>query len=139
MYIYLSSDASEKYFPDNKPFTFRTRLDYPAKLYGEWEIALVDISLPRFQAEYKPEYVVITSSICNNSFYNNSQSQILDRLYASELRPSGVLRIPRPKYIRINTETAYTIDLHIFDEQGSHPSFRQGVSHCTLHIRKCLS
>ena len=139
MYFYLSSNSSQEYFPDNKPYSFRTRLDYPVSFNGEWEVALTSINIPRLKNDYDAEYFIVKSSLCKESFFHSSQTQILDRLFPAEMKPSWTVRFPNPQYVPINTQTTYIIDLHIYDNTGAHPSFRQGEVYCTLHIRRCQS
>ena len=45
-YVFLPSNSSHEYFPDNTISHFTTRLRKPLDLSGEWEVALVEISLP---------------------------------------------------------------------------------------------
>lgn len=137
-YVYISSNASKQYFPANESTHFRMTLAKPLSLYGDWEVALTEINLPKLAQGYKPEYIAIECSFCIDSFVNGGQDQLLDRFFLSELRPSDVIRLTRPHYVKVNTDLLHTLQLNLYDETHAKPSFQSGNLHCTLHLRRCL-
>lgn len=42
----LPSNSSMETYPDNKPQSFKTKLQKPLEFHGEWEVALVDLTYP---------------------------------------------------------------------------------------------
>lgn len=136
MYVYLSSSASMQYFPTNESTDFRTTLARPLTLYGDWEVALTEISFPKLTQGYKPDYIAVACNFCIESLINGGQDQLLDRFFLSELRPSDAVRILRPHYIKLNSDIIYTLQVHLYDETGAKPSFQSGNLHCTLHLRR---
>ncbi|KAG8174224.1 hypothetical protein JTE90_016548 [Oedothorax gibbosus] len=46
-YVTLTSTASMDYFPNNTQSSYRTKLNTPLRLNGDWEVALSEICMPR--------------------------------------------------------------------------------------------
>lgn len=138
MYIYLTSGGSQIFFSDNNASSFRIRLSRPIILYGEWEIALEQVSIPQLDKNYKPVYIDICSSACQPSILNHAEKQVLNRIFLSEIGNSGCIRLLAPHYLRVNTNNLYVIDINLFDDKGEQPSFGEGEVYCTLHLRRCL-
>lgn len=138
MYLYVSSDTAESYFPDNEAADFRARLARPLNLYGKWEVALTEIAVPKLQGDYKPEYIGVNCSVAAESFVDGSQAAILNRVYLQEIRPIQVIRFHTPHYVPVNTNLVYVIHFNLYDNKGEKPSFQSGSLHCALHFRQCL-
>lgn len=134
MYIFLSSDASKSIYAENKPASFRTKLSRSLILQGAHEIALINIRIPKLKAGYKTEYIIIKSSICQDSLIDSSQGPLLARIFDTSYRYED---IAQPCYVPLNAEILHTIDIYLLDSKGTAPSFEPGQLYCTLHIRKC--
>lgn len=134
MYIYLSSNGSKSVYPDNQVTSFRTRLSRPITLHGEYEIAVISLVFPEFRTGYKPVYVTLNSTLCENSFIDTSQGSVLARIFA----PSNkYIEFAYPRYVRLNTQVLHVIDMDLLDSEGRPPSFGSGEFYCALHVRKC--
>ena len=134
MYIYLSSNDSKSIYHDNTATNFRSRLARPLSLRGDYEIAIIDLTFPEFNTNYNPSHITLKSSICEDSCADDTLAPILLRVFKINNR---LVDIAEPRYIRLNTQSLCTIDIHLSDAQGLRPSFKRGEVCCTLHIRRC--
>jgi len=135
LYIYVTSDTSDIY-PDNDQSDFKVVLPQLVKTEGIWYVGLQDINLPKLKDNYKPDFLVISCSICGPSYYENSLLPVLQRLYFGEIKSGRPLRFDSPRYVTVNSDTIDSLEFHITDDQGEKPSFKAGKSNCTLHLRK---
>ena len=136
LYLYVTSQSSDDIYPNNDPSHFRLSLPQLIKLEGTWFISLVDIDLPKLKENYKPSYLVISSSACTPSFYENSLRPVLQRFYFGEVRSGRPLRFDPPRYVMVNSESIHSLEFRITDDEGEKPSFKPGKVSCTLHLRK---
>lgn len=138
MYLYLSSDDSKKYYPNNNPAMFSTKLpkNIRTPLNGNWQIALLDIELPPLETGYEPKFLTVYSDICSSSVYGGGLKQILHRMYYKELRQQTPIVFIPTRYKEVNIESLDYIHLYLLDEHGNSPSFVNSPLLCTLHIRK---
>ena len=139
MYIYLTSSGSKTFFSDNEPSSFRIKLSRPLIFSGLWEIALTQLTIPTFKTGYSPQYIDIYTSSSSESLLNDTEAQILNRVFLSEIATQQCLRFTRPHYIHLNTGQLNLLDIHLLDDTGTKPSFASGDLYCTLHLRRCLS
>lgn len=135
MYIYLNSDGCKKFFSGNSVTSFRTILGKTLHLKGKWEVAILDIDLPNFEAGYNTDFITVNTHICQESVFDDSLRPILLRVYKHELRRA--LRVTYPMYVPINTDTLASIGLYLKDSSDNEPSFSRGHLRCTLHLRQC--
>ena len=138
MYVYLVSDGSKAFFPENKVSSFRIKMPRPLILEGTWEIGLIQLTLPSFDSSYTAQYIDVVTSLCNQSISNETEKQILNRIFPSEIAKNKIIRFQNPNYISVNASHIYVVDINLYDEQGKRPSFARGQCYCTLHLRKSL-
>ena len=138
MFVYVSSDVdSGNYFHGNTPTSFRVKL--PGRInflpQGKWEVALLDIDLPRPLDKYNSIYVCINSSICKPSPFNSSLTPILNRVYFNQISRGAPVYFDNPRYIPLSVDSLDIIDIYLTDSSGANPSFKQGKVNGTLHFR----
>lgn len=137
LYLYLSSDSSQRIFPNNRPCKFIIRLPEVIRLQeGKWCIALLDIDFPKFDEDYKPAYVTVETNICEASVYGDIYRPVLHRFYFNEIRKSQPVTIGIPRYIPVSVLNASQLEIHITDDSKNYVSFRAGATRCTLHLTK---
>jgi len=138
LYIYVTSDSSNDLYPGNDPSHFRVNLPQTVKTENphSWFLGLVDIDLPKLKENYKPDFLVISCSICAPSYVGNSLQPVLQRLYFGEIKSGRSLRFETARYVTVNSESVDLLEFRITDDQGEKPSFKAGKSSCTLHLRK---
>ena len=134
--IYIYGSSAKDLYEENEPDTFRINLGTTLDLEGKWEMALMDIDLPRLTTNYKPQYITLYSSVCTSSIIGAAQRPILYRFFKSDLRYTKALNITTPRYVPLNTDSLPVIDIYLLDDKGEKPSFQKGQTTCTLHLRK---
>ena len=138
MYIYISSDQSGSNFQGNSPGSFRVKLPRQLQLtpQGSWNVAILDINLPKPPADYKPAYLTINSSMCQPSFVNGTQAPVLHKIYYSQFKNGKPLTFDNPRYVPVITDSLDIIEIYLTDSNGALPTFEKGHSACTLHLVK---
>lgn len=140
MYLYLSTkkNGSDEIPNVKNLYELVFKLPKSIKLapFGDWSIALVDIDLPKLEENYRPQYLVIFSSVCAPCVFQQDLKPVMQNLYYFQIRSNKPIIFENPRYVKINKEALDTIDLYITDENGDSPSFKNRTLACTLHIRK---
>lgn len=137
MYIHVSDKQTKSFFTSNKICDFRVKLPYTLNFEApfKYEIALLDISMPKLKKGSVFDYMTININIGDTSIINLDQEPILQRLYKSKI--TETMDFVAPRYIPV---TACIVDIfHIYlrDNKYSELSFEDGTLYATLHIRKC--
>lgn len=138
MHLYITSTTSRDIFPGNNVNKFNLKLPRNLNLtpHGAYSIALLDIDLPRFHADYTAKYITIYSSLCQPCVYKDAQRPVLARLYFSDMKTGKPFHALFPRYVPLNTDSIDCLDLFILDDRDLPPSFKPGQLTCTLDIRK---
>lgn len=132
IYVVLSSDRSTKYFPDNKPYRFKSHLNTPLYLEGSWKVALVEADV--ISKLSKAEAVYLYSSICRDSIVEGDKKPLLRKLISN--RPGDWTTIvDLPYYIPLSTSEIYDIDIYLTNKEDESASFLDQPSTLTLHFK----
>lgn len=134
--MYISSNTCKDIFPGNNAANFIVKLPQPLYLRGKWTIALLDVDMPKLSDNYKPQYIILQSSVCTPCIYNECLSPIIQRLYYSEVRKGQPIYVTNPRYLTVNNNILQNFDMYITDDQGNKASFKDGTLECTLHLMK---
>ena len=134
MYVY--AESCKGLHEEDDPADFRVDLGTLLELDGKWEIALLDIDLPTMAKDYQPMYLTFYSNVCVESIEDGIQRPILCRLFKSNFRSGKAWSIDSPRYVPLNVNYLRTIRIYILDQRGDKPSFPQGRTTCTLHLRR---
>ena len=134
MYIYAESGTD--LYKENDPSDFRIDLGSALELKGDWEVAVLDIDIPKMKKNYSPLYINLYSNICSESIMDGIQRPILYRLFKGNFRGGKALSITTPRYVPLKSNSLRTIGIYILDHKGEKPSFESGRTTCTLHLRK---
>lgn len=132
IYVVLSSDMSSTYFPDNKPFRFKSHFNSPLLLEGSWKVALIEAEISSTLS--KTEAIYLHSSICQDSIVEGDKKPLLRRIMSAAPSDWSTF-IDLPHYIPINTNELYDIDIYIKDKQDNNASFLDRPSTLTLHFK----
>lgn len=73
MYVILSSDKSMKYFPNNKPYRFRSHLSSPLVLDGTWRVGLVEADITSTSSIQDSLY--LHSNVCEESIVDGEKKE----------------------------------------------------------------
>ena len=81
-YMYITSNESDNYFLDNKPYKFKVRLKTPLTFHGLWKIGLIEfqaeVDTNRKQSSF-PDWLYLISNICKESIVDGEEQPVLRR------------------------------------------------------------
>ena len=137
MYIYIDSDKNQDVFPENRNNDFRIKLPKELRLQGKWEVALIEVDLPKITNDYDPKYFILCTPACTENAFNDSLKPILRRVYRDQIRQNKHIHYEKPIYVPIIVDSLDIFHLYIRDDQNEPPSFQNGPSYCVLHLRQC--
>ena len=136
-FIYLSSDDSEEFFPDNKPSHFTVKLPGTLKLSGKWVCAITEIVYHPMFKGVRPTSLYICSDIVEASYGCDSLLPILRRIAVpGSLNTKSILAFPQNFYVPVTQDEIQYITINIKDEILEEPSFEVEPFNCTLHLHK---
>lgn len=134
-YVVIHSDGCANYFPDNKPYHFRSHFQSPLNLHGTWKVALVDITLTSFGGTKTRKNLYLHSDICEESFLDGEKEALL--------RPIRALKVAywsqsfdTPYYIPVKKTDVRDIELFIKTGKGEYASFLTDRVTVTLHFKQ---
>ena len=131
-YMTVNSDANLDYFPDNKPYHFKTHLQTALNLSGIWKVSLVDISM--YDPSKHSSNLYIHSDICGESILDGEKENILRMIKAYRSGKWSQESI-NFHYISVNKSDIRDIEFSIKDKKGILASFLQMPVTITLHFR----
>jgi hypothetical protein len=134
-YLFLSSQDSLAYFPNNKAHSFTVKLPGTLKLSGHWKCAVVEmVYVPQFQGE-KPKQLYLCCDLVQESYGSNSMLPILRKVSVpSAISTKTVLTFPQNYYFDVSQEEVQYIQVYAKDQTLRDPSFMQEPLTCTLHL-----
>ena len=134
-YLFLSSQDSLDYFPNNKSNHFTIKLPGLLKLPGTWKCALVEMTyFPQFEGQ-RPKQIYLCSDIVHESYASDSMLPVLRKVSV----PSGIstkisVTFPQNYYFKVSREEIQYIQIYIKDQKLRDPSFVVEPFSCTLHL-----
>lgn len=128
-WVYLSSSAARRYYPESNGNDFIIPLHKPLDLHGEWSCALVQFSHTLQVPKTIRSYMVCTD-VCKDSFVNDFSLPIIYRVNTGR----SVKQPLRETYVKVKQGSVQSVRVYIRDTKGDTPSFRLGDVECTLHF-----
>ena len=129
-FIFLSSEDSLSYHPDNNPYNFIVELKESLQIIGEWEVGICDF----FCSETTSQKCYIFSDIVDYSYVRNSLEPILRTLMPSNA--SSSIFFPIIFYFPIKVNSLNRIRVYIKDNQMRLLTTLSGAVSLSLHFRK---
>ena len=127
-YIYLSSDDSLNFYPENNSSRFSVQFMEQLNLPGEWMCALTEISMPASS----PGDIYIACDITDRMFTVNGKFPILRRLF----RKARYTEFINRNYVKVVRNSLRSLSIYITDDKGIPISFKDGRLKCTLHFTR---
>ena len=130
-YVYLCSNDSKIYFPENKSAKFSVKL--PERLYlpGKWQLALCDVQYPSIEKK-KPEQLLVLADICQDCIIGETRSPVLRRF---KYRSRGYAEFGVFYYVPLKNQEVDHISIYLRTDSGEEPLFTSGRVRCTLHFK----
>ena len=137
--MHLFSNASDNYFPGNRPWEFTSMLPEPLLLQGRWLCGLTEIEYSRTASSVQlPLHLAVYSDICKASITGNQQTALLRCIPVSERKGKRIFYNPNTvNYHLLNKHDINRIHVSI-KCPGSTPEtlFDQKPCRVTLHFCK---
>lgn len=142
-FLYLSSDDSMDYFPDNSPINFRVKMPNPRLFQCMWLCGVIsfqyyDLFSIDTMSSNSPLNFYICSDLCQQSYVNDSTEPVLSRCFIKPIN-DGLLhevQISNPIYVPIVQYFKDYIHIYIKGDKGAHISLDKGPSKVTLHLKR---
>lgn len=131
MIVYLKSDESNAFFPDNKPWDFKVRLRSPVIFNENWNVGLVEFYASGQNSRIKT--LNIFSNICDTSILQGNHRQILRRI-TNQTDDQWGISANYPFYLRLCLKEIYEFDILIKDINDQEASFLQEPVLLTLQF-----
>ena len=132
IYIFMSSNDSNIFHPDNQWDSFIIELNEQIKLDGYWVIALCDVNLDTICNEV----LFVYCNLCDHSNVNSSLEPILKVIYPSET--VKFFYFQDRYYVPIKQSNFSRIKIYIRDVNKKIPSSRGETLHLTVHLKRLL-
>jgi len=138
VYSYLISNSDVAYFPENKPNSFRNRIQNnfkPMIEYWNWKIALQSIILHESFVN-KPRLINVKFEGCNEQHNDSKYSEIVGRFVKNEEVPGETYNytFERKEYFKIPSSLR-ELNVSILDDKMSPISFDEGATPTVLKLK----
>ena len=137
-YITLRSTDSVKYYPDNKPESFRVHLNEPLQLKGKWRVALAEIAFKDWNPDVRTECrdIYIYSSLCESAHgVGESKEPLLRWLCLRGNKKERSFVFGQYHYLPSRLQEVDSLHLYIKETNGKTASFITGAVTVTLHLK----
>ena len=132
-YIFLSSDHSTEYFPQNCVTDFKIKLKTALTLDEHWYVALCDVRFGIKSADTSNS-LTIFCDLCKHSFINEYSEPILRRIGRKESR-----QFSDKQYFPVVQRYIERIHIYILNEKGQTPLVSNRPLELTLHLKRALN
>lgn len=134
MILYIRSDESNVYFPENKPWHFKVHLKSPLMFNQKWLISLLEFDATATKSRTTNQTLLLYSNICSESVIDGEKKPILRRISMTKLgKWSYIFNIPI--YLSVTKNEIYEFEIYIRDLKGNDATFLQDPVLITLQFK----
>lgn len=134
MILYIRSDESNVYFPENKPWHFKVHLKSPLMFKQKWLISLLEFDATATKSRTTNQTLLLYSNICSESVIDGEKKPILRRISMTKLgKWSYIFNIPI--YLSVTKNEIYEFEIYIRDLKGNDATFLQDPVLITLQFK----
>lgn len=134
MILYIRSDESNVYFPENKPWHFKVHLKSPLMFNQKWLISLLEFDATATKSRTTNQTLLLYSNICSESVIDGEKKLILRRISMTKLgKWSYIFNIPI--YLSVTKNEIYEFEIYIRDLKGNDATFLQDPVLITLQFK----
>ena len=135
-YVYVNSDESDAYFPDNEVHRFKVHLETPLMLEGLWKVGLIEFRAKLGKSKpVKEDSLLVFTNLCSESVVNGVQQPLLRRL-EKNVRDGWSYILDSVIYLTVKKSEVLEFDVYIKTDSGTSPSFLQSPIKLTLHFKR---
>lgn len=135
-YLYLRSSDSLNLYPKNSPRECRIQLPKRYDLDGQWECALVEITL---DCDFTPQSnrLYLCCSFVEDSYVKGTLFPVLRNIEVNVRYKKLKTEIfPHPIYIPVKAKQLHTVQLYLLDINLNPVAFKENDLHCVLHLKQ---
>lgn len=131
-YLFLDSDMSKEYYPENEPAHFVVELPRPYQLGTGWCVGLKDI-----KTSVKEDLLYVCSDVCEESYAENTMLPVLRALQKPTRRgTTSYFSFDNPMYMKIKPTTLNRIRIFLLNGSLNKPNIKDSKIRCTIHLKK---
>ena len=139
-FIYITSEDSGAYFPENKTYKFKVHLKLPLSFSGFWKVALVEfhgtVANKRRVAKAKSDFAIyIYTNICKGSIVCGIEKPLLRRLELNSTNGWNYI-LDSPFYVPLKLTELLEFEVEIKTGDGAHATFLAAPLFLTLHFKQ---
>lgn len=136
--LFLRSDQSNSFYPENTPYHFKVHLRDPLYLDGKWEVALLDFFTKESTTKKNRHELYLFCDVCTGvTVFWHNQYSLLRRIFPNNSNNWNYV-FAQPIFVRVKKTEIRDIEFHIYDETGKEASFLSDHFSCTLQVRQLL-
>ena len=124
IYLYIKSDDSLQFYPQNTPNDFTVELPEIINLKGKWAIALLDIYIK----DTLTDPIYILTDICEQSVQNGNLNPILKVIYPDCVHFSNL------HYIPVKVSSLKRISIYIRGGSTGKDPILTNIVNLSLHL-----
>lgn len=128
----LNSNANLRYFPENKPHYFKSKMRQTLYLDGKWKVALSEITLNENTRIRSKSVFDIYSDICGESVIDGVYESLLRRVYTDK---SNHYIFSSPYYIPVIKSEINELEILIKTREGLEASLLTDPVEVVLHFK----
>ncbi|MEW8509095.1 MAG: hypothetical protein AB2598_20635 [Candidatus Thiodiazotropha sp.] len=126
----INSDESLAYFPDNKPFRFKTHLAKTLSLPGKWVVALTEIDLLE---KIQLSSLYVNCDICQSTIVDGEWTNVL-RLINTGVKRQFTNSFNWLYYLSVVKSEIREIEISIKQDSGVYATVLNRPVRVTLHF-----
>lgn len=126
-----TSDQNLSYYPDNKPYHFKTKLQQNLIFSGKWKLALVEVGFTEKKSTNR-ECLYIYSDLCGETIINGSTAPLLRRVVVDTGKNAVFKSL---YYFPVTKAETNEIEFVIKNDKGVLADHLQGAVTVVIHFR----
>ena len=137
-YVYIKSDESDLYFPENKVYKFKVHLSTPLYFPGVWKVGLVEFEAGRGKSRLPTKgdgAVYVFTNICKSSILDGAEKPVLRRLPMNEKNGWSYI-FDSPIYLPISKKELIEFEVYIKTDDDSFATYLNSPAYLTLHFKR---
>ena len=133
-YMILNSNANNHYFPENKPYQFKSKMRQTLYLNGKWKVALSEIAVNINNKFQSVTFLDIYSDICGETIINGVYESLLRRIYNDQ---GNHYIFTSPYYIPVIKSEIDELEI-LIKTKGFDEELLIEPAEVVLHFKPCL-
>ena len=132
--IFIRSDQSDAYYPNNSPFKFKVCLNEVLHLQGEWKLGILDFYIDQKVTKKNNHQLYLFCDVCSGvNVFPNIQYSLFRRIFPTDMSTWNYI-FSFPIYLPVKKNEIQVLEFLIKDEHGENASFLKNNLSFTLQF-----